>query len=188
MSDGSQSLSFRRMHVAIIPTFARPGLWIRRAKQSKIPIRISATHRQMHGTPLIESFRRHTRTEQAEFVRTYEFESWQRNMTYLFSITSRPALGPTHPPVQWVPGIVPPPPLGGKAAGAWSWSSHLRQMPRSMSGAIFPLHLYAFMAYVGITLLFTFLSYVGLYLRVKLNLEDATKAQKGNRCITLFFL
>jgi hypothetical protein len=34
---------------------------------------------------------------------------------FLFTAVSRPALGPTDPPIQWVPGALS---LAGKAAGA----------------------------------------------------------------------
>jgi len=34
-----------------------------------------------------------------------------------FSAPSTPDLGPTHPPILWLPDLFP----GGKAAGPWPW-------------------------------------------------------------------
>jgi hypothetical protein len=42
----------------------------------------------------------------------------RRVKNFLFSTSSRPGLGPTQPPLQWLPGGSLP---GGKAAGVWGW-------------------------------------------------------------------
>jgi hypothetical protein len=52
---------------------------------------------------------------------------WERDFLHL----SRPALWPTHPPVQWVTGLLP----GDAAAGAWRWP----RVPSSASGSSRPV-------------------------------------------------
>jgi hypothetical protein len=44
----------------------------------------------------------------------------RQGLIFLYTTASRPALGCTQPPIQWVSGALS---LGGKAAGVWSWLS-----------------------------------------------------------------
>jgi hypothetical protein len=39
-------------------------------------------------------------------IRVVEFDPWQRLGIFLFTTTSRTALQPTQPPIQWIPGAL----------------------------------------------------------------------------------
>jgi hypothetical protein len=63
-----------------------------------------------------------------------------RGQIFLFSMVSKLALGPTQPPIQWVPwGDF----AGGKVASAWSWPP-LPSSKVKKGGVIppLPIHLY----------------------------------------------
>jgi hypothetical protein len=58
------------------------------------------------------------------------FGSWQGQRYCLFTTASRPALGPTQPPIQWVPGVKRPGleadqshPSSAEVQNAWSYTS-----------------------------------------------------------------
>jgi hypothetical protein len=57
-------------------------------------------------------------------------------LNILYSAPSRPALKPTQPPIQWVPGEIYP---GDKAAGAWSWHLPPSSVEAKNGGAILAL-------------------------------------------------
>jgi hypothetical protein len=58
------------------------------------------------------------------------FESRQGLRIFLFATASRPAVGPTQPPIQWVPRVKWPgrevdysPPFSAEVKNAWSYTS-----------------------------------------------------------------
>jgi hypothetical protein len=55
------------------------------------------------------------------------FDPRQRQRIFLLASASRPALGPTQPPVQWVPGVLS---LGGKEQPGRNADHHLHLVPR----------------------------------------------------------
>jgi hypothetical protein len=64
------------------------------------------------------------------------FDSRQGEEIFLFSTASRPALGPTQPPIQWVPGGLS---VGVKRLGREADHSHPSSAEVKNGGAIPPL-------------------------------------------------
>jgi hypothetical protein len=105
-----------------------------------------ANNLSMAGIVAWHSPYRDTQTWMATRLRETEesqFDSWQRQEMFLFSIASRQVLWPTQPPIQWVPG------LNDKGV---TLTTNLHLQPRlRKSWAVTPIPPYAFMAYTGAT-------------------------------------
>jgi hypothetical protein len=75
-------------------------------------------------------------------IRVLRFDSRRGLEIFLFTTASRTALGPTQPPIQWVPGALS---LGIKRPG--SEAPHSPPSSQTMNGATHPLPQYAFIAW-----------------------------------------
>jgi hypothetical protein len=87
-------------------------------------------------------------TKNGTHERSWSSADWQRagclrgrslspGNIFPFSMSSRPVLGPTQPPTQWVPGAIS---QRAKAAGAWSWPLTSQLVPWSrIRGSVHPL-------------------------------------------------
>jgi hypothetical protein len=65
----------------------------------------------------------------------------------LYTTASKPALGPTQPPIQWVPGALS---LGVKRQGREADHSPPSNVEVNMRGAILPLPQYAIMVWCSV--------------------------------------
>jgi hypothetical protein len=60
--------------------------------------------------------------------RAIGFDLWQGKRVFPVTSVSRPALEPTQPPVQWIPGVLSP---GVKRGRGVTLTTHPHLMPRS---------------------------------------------------------
>ena len=79
------------------------------------------------------------------------FEPRHRQEIYLLSKTSRPAVGPTHAAIQWVPRFFP---RGNSGRGVKLTTQPHLVLKFRMSGAMPVIPLYAIMAWTGCSLNF----------------------------------